>query len=217
MSFRRQTTSLIRNAGGGSVALTDRSAAVESTWSQAEIPELRRGTSETEIVLGRYARSVILGDLFVTSRSDGLEAGGFLFAKPVRSWDTSSVEIVDATPTGNALRRSDSLRLDNAEWTRAERTAAANGFDQVLSGLWHSHGDTRDATPSDTDLRAWLAALDWGETNGRSTAVSVGLIYSASTYYGDTYARPRIHGWVVRREGYGRRAICEPAVVRERY
>jgi hypothetical protein len=59
--------------------------------------------------------------------------------------------------------------------------------------------------------------LNWHEKHGRSAAYSVGLIYAASPYLGDTWARPNLHAWVVRRTRYSRQPICEPANVTERY
>jgi hypothetical protein len=130
----------------------------------------------------------------------------------------SRVEILHATPSGDAVRLRDGLALDKAEWTRAEREIAVNQFDLTLSNLWHSHGDSSELEPSDTDLRTWLAVHDWANANGRSTAVSAALIYAASSFHGDTYARPHLRGWVIRREGRGNwtYGVVEPANVRQR-
>jgi Protein of unknown function (DUF3800) len=71
-----------------------------------------------------------------------------------------------------------------------------------LDVAFDSHPDTRDDQPSDADLRSWLAALDWNGERRRSGAFSVGLIYSASPYLGDSWAMPRLSAWVVRRADY---------------
>lgn len=183
-----------------------------------EDPELRENEpSPVEVVLGRLARETMLDDLFCLTRTDGLESGGFLFARPLRSWDKCKrVEIIQATPTGAAQRSSGSLKLDSAEWLRAERAIDADESGLVLSGLWHAHPATREARPSSADLRGFLAALDWGEEMRRSTTVSVGLIYAASEYLGDSWARPRLSAWAVTRDGYSRRPVCRPATIRER-
>jgi hypothetical protein len=93
-----------------------------------------------------------------------------------------------------------------------ERSIEDNGADLALAGLWHSHPAThsRDGEPSSADLESWLNVLDWNEERGRSTAFSIGLIYCASEYWGDSWAKPGLHAWVVRREDYSRRPVCEP-------
>jgi hypothetical protein len=205
---------LIRGGGSAGLAKAGRSSAAPV----GEIPELRENEPSTvEVVLGRLARETMLNDLFWLTRSDSKEAGGFVFARPLRSWDKPQrVEIIHATPTGNAERSSASLRLDSGEWYRAERAIEAEESGLVLSGLWHSHPATRDAVPSTADLRGLLATLDWGEERRRSTTVSVGLIYAASPYLGDSWATPRLSAWAVTREGYSHRPICRPVAVRER-
>ena len=84
------------------------------------------------------------------------------------------------------------------------------------SGLWHSHPQTRDGTPSDADRQSLLAVLDWHEQHGRSAAYSVGLILAADEASGDSWTRPHLHGWVVHRDTISGRPVCEPALVRER-
>jgi hypothetical protein len=212
MSFRRtQSAGLIR--GDWTAPTVVRGPAFGPSQ---EIPELRKKASpQIEVVIGRGVRKRIGDNLFWQTRLDGLESGGFLFARPTRTWE-KRVELIEATHTGDAKRRSASLTLDTDEWARAERAFEAEGVDLALCGFWHSHPQTRNASPSSTDLASLLAVLDWHEEHGRSAAYSVGLIYAASEYLGDSWARPHLDAWVVRREGYSRRAICEPANVRER-
>jgi hypothetical protein len=128
------------------------------------------------------------------------------------------VEILYATETGNARRTSGSLKPDADEWFRVERSIEANRADLALAGIWHSHPQTsaRHGQPSSADLESWLTVLDWNEERGRSTAFSVGQIYCASEFWGDSWARPGLHAWVVRREGYSQHSVCEPARVRQR-
>jgi proteasome lid subunit RPN8/RPN11 len=68
--------------------------------------------------------------------------------------------------------------MDTDQWRRAEAWLEANELHQdALIGLYHSHPSTRDATPSDADLQAFLGLLDWSAKNRmRNTAYSVGLI-----------------------------------------
>ena len=183
---------------------------------ELEIPELRSSQSPVDVVLTRSARKMILDDLFWTTRTDGLEAGGFLWARPSYSW-RKQIEVLYASDTGDAQRTTRSIKLDTAPWAEAERAIEDKRLDLTLCGMWHSHADTRDDRPSDVDLRSWLAALDWNAERGRSAPFSVGLIYSASPYLGDSWATPRLSSWVVRRADYwGRPGICEPATIRER-
>ena len=208
MTFRRVHGDLIRGGGTASLVRAD-------TRPPGEVPEFRpKATPSIEITLSRTARETMLADLLPPDPPDRAECGGFLFGRPTRSWD-KRVEITDATVTGNAHRTSGSLRLDVEQWHRAEAQA---GPDYPLAGIWHSHGgDSRDGRPSDHDLAAWLAALDWHAEHGRSAAFSVGLIYAASEYYGDSWGSPDLHAYVVYREDiWPWPGICEPATIRRR-
>ena len=57
--------------------------------------------------------------------------------------------------------------------------------------------------------------LDLNRELGRSVQYAVGLIYAASEYFGDSWARPTAKAWVARRDRLGR-TVCEPATVRGR-
>jgi hypothetical protein len=183
-----------------------------------EVPELRSTTSPVEVVICRSARQAILDDLFWSTRQDAKESGGFLFSRPMRSWDKGPVEILHATRSGDARRFSDSVLLDVEQWRSAELAFAIDGYEQPLCGLWHSHPSTRDRTPSTSDLTAWLGVLRWNERHGRGAPYSIGLTYAASEYLGDSWTRPYTSCWVVRREGHGKWAepVCEPAKLTER-
>jgi Prokaryotic homologs of the JAB domain len=174
MSFRRAQSGLIRGSSepvgvGGSGA---HSAAPVTSVSQSlerEVPELRSTPSPVEVTLSRSAGERISDDLFWSTRTDSLESGGFLFAKPTRSW-VKSVEIVHATRTGNADRWHDRVSLDTDTWRNAEAAFAIDGLELELCGLWHSHPGTRDGTPSSADLAALLGVLDFHANRGRSAA-----------------------------------------------
>jgi hypothetical protein len=155
----------------------------------------------------------MLSDLFELTRSDGLEAGGFLFGPASWSWD-KEIRVLHATATADAIRTSGTLRLDAREWLEAERSFERQGLDDVLLGIWHSHPRTfsRDGTPSSADLRAFLAARDWPEEQGRSNAFGVSLLFSASEFWGDSWAAPGAHAFVTRRDRFGR-GVTEPAEV----
>jgi hypothetical protein len=209
MTFRRVHGDLIR--GGGTASLVR-----DDAPPRGEIPAYRpKASPSIEITISRNARETMLADCFRLTRSDRAECGGFLFGRPTRSWD-KRVEITDATSTGNAHRTSGSLRLDVEQWYRAE---CELGPDYPLVGVWHAHGgDTRDGLPSEHDLAAWLAALDWHAEHNRSAAFSVGLIYAASEYYGDSWGSPNLHAYAVRREDiWPWPGICELALIKRRY
>jgi hypothetical protein len=103
-----------------------------------------------------------------------------------------------------------------SEWTRAELAFDHGTSNLVMIGCWHPKTHSRDGAPSTADLTAWLAALDLHMERGCGAAYSVGLIYSASEYYGQSWARPGVHCFVTGREGYGRHSVTEPAAIRER-
>jgi hypothetical protein len=200
---------LIRSGGPATV--------ISSAQPRNDHTEVRSTPSPIEVTLTRSASERMRSDLFMLTRRDNLECGGFLFSAPTRSWD-KSLRILDATGTGEAQRSVDYMWLDKEMWRSHELAYAIDGLDMQLCGLWHAHPNTRDGTPSSADLTALLGVLDWNQGHGRSAPCSVGLIYSASPYLGDSWARPRLHAWVVRREGQGNWAwpVCEPAEIRER-
>jgi hypothetical protein len=184
-----------------------------------ELPELReRQTYPAQVVLGRLARETINRDLFWLTRSDGLEAGGFLFAHPRRD-RAGDIDICAATHTANGQRGHRSILLDFDELIRAEHANEVSGFNLPVSGCWHCHTVTRNGKPSEADLRAWLLMRDYAEERGRRSAVHVGLIYTPGRFSDgyETWARPAVHGWVVHREGYSRVPVCDRASIRERY
>jgi proteasome lid subunit RPN8/RPN11 len=217
MSYHQQPRSIVR--GGGTCRVVDAPAMTRSepeagTW---ELPELRSSRSPIEVTISRSVRETMLDDAFWLTRSDGLEAGGFLFGPATYTWH-KEVRITHATPTANAVRSAGNLKLDVNEWLQAERSFERAGRDDRLLGIWHTHPQTsaRNGAPSEPDLRAFLGARDWNEEQGRSNAFSVGLIFSASEYLGDSWGRPGVHCYVTRREGYCRNPVCEPAEVRWR-
>lgn len=207
MTFR-QHQGLIRIAGEGTATV-----APDVDFREAETPSFRsKVASPIEIVLPSFVRSVMLDECWTLTRDDGMEAGGFLFARIPRPRDTS-IRLFHATGTGNGIRRSGSLKLDSAEWIRAEEWIARNEFhDTDLIGFWHTHPGSDDGMPSNADLRGFLTALDWNLERGRRAAFSVGLILTADRE--GMWGSPRIRGWVTKREGYSGRPVTEPAEVR---
>jgi proteasome lid subunit RPN8/RPN11 len=214
MTFGRQTQEIVR--GGGSIRLVEGRARTLSrsvaTDVQLETPELRSSPSPVRVRVGRIVRDDMLADLFELTRSDNLEAGGFLFGSPAMSRHRE-VRVTGATRTGNGVRGPGSLTLDRAEWERAEASIERAGFDDVLLGVWHCHpGESaRTCEPSAVDLRAWAGALDY--SRGRSiNNYAIGLIYTAAPFWGDSWARPGLHAYVTRRDRFDR-LITEPAEV----
>jgi hypothetical protein len=139
MTFRRLTTTgLIR--GGGTAGI--RSAESASTTA-SEVPELRNNDIEDGdrhwplCPPGHPPRS--LRDL----QNRWRRSRGFLFARPVRSWEASKVEILHATPTGNAQRSWGSLVLDTDEWKPAERGIGRAGGRSGRHRVVERHGAWR--------------------------------------------------------------------------
>lgn len=213
MTFRRQTTGIVRT--GGTATVVDASS-YRTGPASTETPELRRSAAEPwEIVIPSFVRETMADDAWTRARSDGHEVGGFLFAETPRESERS-VRLFHATETANAVRTADAMTLDADEWRRAEAWLERNEWnDTRLIGLWHSHPSAAERTPSTTDLRAFLGALDHSGTVGRAAPVSVALILTPQWdgYWGvSSWGRPEIYGWVTRRE-WGR-PVTEPASVR---
>jgi hypothetical protein len=205
----------IIQSGEGSVA---RPSGSQDSDAERETAELRKTTSPVEVVLTRSVQRVIGDELFALTRTDGKECGGFLYARPSFSWHRQ-VEILVATTTGDADRSSHYVKLDSDEWLRNEWAIEEQRNDLALAGLWHSHPAThsRDGGLSRTDLGALTSVLDWNVSRNRDTAYSVGLLYCADPRYeSESWATPGLHAFVVRREGYSRRPVCERANVRKR-
>jgi hypothetical protein len=141
-----------------------------------------------------------------------------LYARPSFSWHRQ-VEILVVTTTGDADRSSHHIKLDSDEWLRNEWAIEEQRLDYALCGLWHAHPAThsRDGGLSRTDLGALTSVLSWNESRNRGTAYSVGLLFcSDPRYESESWATPGLHAFVVRREGYSRRPVCERANVRKR-
>lgn len=224
MTFQRRVKTGIIRGGGTASVITRRdyygSRSTPTTAPlDAETPMLRTSArSSLEITLTRSTREWIHDDLFWLTRSDGQEAGGFLFGRPFSSWHRL-IEITMATSTANAERARDSLLLDSSRWAAAERAIELEGRNEVMLGSWHCHPGTRDRRPSDADLRVWLRMRDYFDGRRFSSEAHVGLIYSSSydAHYGDSdWVRPEVSAWVVSRDRLGN-PICEPATIKGRF
>jgi proteasome lid subunit RPN8/RPN11 len=128
---------------------------------------------------------------------DGLETGGALLG--LRAAD-GSLEITDASGPGGSER---GLHFIRHELAAFERYAGARTHTGArLLGSWHTHPDG-DPAPSETDLKAWAAALDNYVQGGES----VGMIVTESP--GSPYMR--VHCWTTTVRGG--ETITEPAHV----
>jgi hypothetical protein len=174
-----------------------------------ELPELRDSTSPVEVHIGRLAREAMRHEVFSLTRVDDCEAGGFLFAPGVRSWQ-KTIEIRHATETGeNAIRRDASLSMDKSVWEDAENWIQRNNWNDALCGIWHSHPNERGSDaglPSDSDLAAFLSARDHIHRL-LGAAYSVGLILTTgrtAAYRSEhSWVTPELHAWVTRRTPAG--------------
>jgi hypothetical protein len=143
---------------------------------------------------------------FVRESADGLETGGYLFGQHVRGWDRRvSVARVTRMVKGRAAA---SVLLDTFALGQEEadiRASEADGHYGEL-GSWHTHPDTQNGCPSDTDLDSWL------NRHGLLQRSYVGLVFTAHPS-DERWARPNIHAWIVQRDAQRRnRPICERAL-----
>jgi Prokaryotic homologs of the JAB domain len=140
---RRYQGDLIRAGGTASISSYSHAQPTEP----GETPELQEtAASPVQIELTSSARQRISEDLFTLTRSDGLEAGGFLFG-PKFDGLTGPIRITSATRTWNAQRGEASLLLDTKAWIETEQQIAREGRDEELIGCWHCHPDTHDRRP----------------------------------------------------------------------
>lgn len=175
-----------------------------------------RGSSGFRIVLHSAARDVI--DFTLRDHRDelvsGYEVGGWLFSAEtgVESWRTR-LEVGSASGLGNGDSKRNAVRLDAREADRidSQLQSTLRTTGELLAGCWHSHPDD-DGYPSNSDLRSWLGA--WQVLNGRShsRAHYLSLIVTPDGV-GNRWLVPKLHGWVVHREGFSEKMLLEPAQV----
>jgi hypothetical protein len=116
-------------------------------------PGLSKRPARLTVTLGASARRAIEEEFLSTTRVDGYETGGWLFAEPSRSWHKSIEVRVAGGPGKGAKRGSSSFQPDN--YQQAEQQLAHDGAGHVCRvGDWHSHPGY-DATPSVGDLDVW--------------------------------------------------------------
>jgi hypothetical protein len=200
MTFRRQTTDLIR--GGGTATVVDRTSSIARsavTHAPATIrapvflPQL---PPSYEASIGWEAQREIRDECRRMARAcrgfDMHESGGWLLANP-----SALSCIVDATCPGldaehgpHAMRLgSERLEAVRAEWPHLR-----------VCGSWHLHS-TGDPTPSRADREAWAAWREHDNIPGH-----IGLIVIPGRDAG--WDNPDLTSWITTPD------FCEPLAVR---
>ena len=87
-----------------------------------------------EVVLPSFVRAMMFHDAFWGTRDDGCEVGGFLFGDRPDYGGRNVQRLIHATETGEVVRTSTSLLLDNGQWKAAEAWVRANEWDDGARG-----------------------------------------------------------------------------------
>jgi proteasome lid subunit RPN8/RPN11 len=140
-----------------------------------------------------------------TTRADGIESGGWLYAPASRSWD-KEIEIRLASTPGKGARCAPESYFPSADYHAEEKQFADLGSDIVRVGDWHSHPG-RNADPSDEDLDAWLKSFLVANEK-RGVASYVGLIVAEDD--SRSFVRAKFNAFALSYDRSGR-VVCEPA------
>lgn len=104
------------------------------------------------------------------------------------------------------LRKESSASFDIGALEAEKGAIRQRGADHMGEiGNWHTHPDG-GGEPSERDLDNWLA---WRDSLG--VPVYIGLIFSSRD---GRWRSSNVHAWILRRDRYFERPVCEPAVVR---
>jgi proteasome lid subunit RPN8/RPN11 len=172
-------------------------------------PRLRKGPPRLTVALGSSARRAIEEEFLSTTRVDGYETGGWLFAEPSRSWD-KSIEVRLATGPGEGARRGRSS-YEPSDYHQAEEQLARDGADHLCRvGDWHSHPG-HDTTPSSSDLDVWQTCFVRANEK-RGVSFYVGLIAALNR---QGFPRMRLNAYALSYDRSGR-VVCEPATLNDR-
>jgi proteasome lid subunit RPN8/RPN11 len=176
------------------------------TWGT---PRLSKGLARLTVTLGPSARRTIEEEFLSSTRVDGCETGGWLFAEPSRSWHRS-IEVRLATGPGEGAKRGrSSFQPDN--YQQAEQQLARDGADHLCRvGDWHSHPGY-NAAPSSSDLDVWQTCFVCANED-RGVGFYVGLIAALNC---QGFPRMRLNAYVLSYDQFGR-VVCEPATLNDR-
>jgi hypothetical protein len=175
-----------------------------------EIPELRADAEPTITVsLSVLARQTIeteLMDSLSVIKDRLAETGGWLFG----SWEQGKW-LMSATGLGDGEMRSKSVVLDYDLARHELYRANLGGYNprHKFLGCWHVHPIAGSTSPSGTDRRNSLRALDFKEMNPADFAVD--LIVSPHERRG--WISPQYHAWATRRDRWAG-PVTEPVTIK---
>jgi proteasome lid subunit RPN8/RPN11 len=168
-------------------------------------PKLRTGPPRLTVALSSSARRTIETEFSATTRFDGLETGGWLFAPATRGWHTD-IEVRVATGPGEGAGHSARAYQPSGDYRETEADFTRDGADLCRIGDWHSHPD-KHARPSDRDLDCWQNCFLVANEK-RDVARYVGLI--AALDDSARLPRMRLRAWCLSWDSFGR-VTYEPA------
>ena len=146
---------------------------------------------------------------FAQDTRDGRETGGFFFGERLTTYSTVSPNSVTSMVERRS-RSSASFDLMACIQEKASHAIWAPHIEE--QGCWHTHPypDYEDkhliGQPSPQDMRTWLSAHDFLQR-----PYYVGLILTAEDYGNQRWSRPNLSAWIVRRDRYFEKPVCEPA------
>ena len=172
-------------------------------------PGLSKGPARLAVTLGSSAQHTIEEEFLSTTRVDGCETGGWLFAEPSRSWHKSIEVRLAGGPGKGAKRGRSSFQPDN--YQQAEEQLARDGAGRLCRvGDWHSHPG-HDTTPSSSDLDVWQTCFVRANEK-RGVSFYVGIVAGLNR---QGFPRMRLNAYLLSYDQFGR-VVCEPATLNDR-
>jgi hypothetical protein len=169
-------------------------------------PKLRAGPQRLTVALSSSARRTIEDEFSATTRFDGLETGGWLFAPVTRGWH-KDIEVRVATVPGDGARHGSHSYAPSGDYSETEADFTRNGAGHLCRvGDWHSHPGTI-AEPSDRDLDCWQNCFLVANEK-RDVAFYVGMI--AALDDSARLPRMRLRAWCLSFDSFDR-VTYEPA------
>ena len=175
-----------------------------TTIVEPELLELRDKAKEPVTVDLRYVWPELCS--LAREARDGLETGGFVFGP---KWWNTTREVSPTRVTRAVTYRAESTAtLDTWALVQDKASIRASGHDDYSGEIaqWHTHSHN-EGRPSVADRNTWLNAYDFLDRRPY-----IGLILTAAGH-DVRWWHPKPHAWVVRRDGYLRRPVWEPAEV----
>jgi JAB domain-containing protein similar to deubiquitination enzymes len=198
-----------RRASARSLKLPAQPSAASHRTRTRGTPALLKGPPRLTVALGSSARRTIEEEFLSTTRVDGYETGGWLFAEPSRSWHKSIEVRLAGGPGKGAKRGPSSFQPD--DYRQAEEQLAWDGAGRLCRvGDWHSHPGY-DTAPSVGDLDVWQTCFVRANED-RGVGFYVGLIAALNR---EGFPRMQLAAYVLSYDRFGR-VVCEPPTLTNR-